>query len=496
MKRIPTVLTALATSAALFSFWPMASAEEPPLVWTSTYTASPPGIDGQIDDVWANAQPLTVTIREALGGGDPTEVVLRALHTDDSLYVLAQWPDATRSDMRDPYIWNDEKKEYERPTTPDDQFALEFSLEGDLLVNMLPTEGAYTADVWHWKAGRSNLGGWVDDKRHIISQRRMEGAKQYSMGGHNTVYVARPMDEGRASYKTKPKPTAYRGDVVPSYASQEPGGSLADVRGKGVHDGKSWTLEMTRKFNTGHSDDAVIDPTRENICAIAVLNDELYWNHSVSQKISLRFSAEKLSRARPNRSSHQFAFDSVAPGALNRHWRIEGTRQRGPLATWKRVADASAPSPPNVLALTRPNHSSNGTYNICWYDELLFDNGTIALRFKAESGEVDQGGGLVWRLIDKDNYYICRANPLENNFRLYHVRRGLRKELASAEASIPTGQWHSIIVIHEGKHIECYLNGRKLLEVEDDTFPDAGYFGVWTKADAVTSFDDIMITLD
>ncbi|MCH7910412.1 MAG: hypothetical protein IIB38_12440, partial [Candidatus Hydrogenedentes bacterium] len=303
MNRFPGILGALGMSAVILLFCALTAAEEPPLVWTSTYTASPPGIDGQIDEVWANAKPLTLTIREALGSGDPTQVVLRALHTDDSLYVLAQWPDTTRSDMRDPYIWNDEKKEYERPTTPDDQFALEFPLEGELLINMLPTDGAYTADVWHWKAGRSNLGGWVDDKRHIISQRRMEGAKQYSMGGHNTVYVARPMDAGRPSYATKPKPAAYAGDVLPSYEAQEPSGSLADVRGKGVHDGKGWTLEMTRKFDTGHSDDARIDPTQENICAIAVLNDELYWDHSVSQKISLRFAAEKSSSARPKSRS-------------------------------------------------------------------------------------------------------------------------------------------------------------------------------------------------
>ncbi len=489
-------LTVLALSLAVFPLCLLASAEEPPLVWTSIFTVSPPGIDGQVDDVWANAQPLTVTIREALGSGDPMQVVLRALHTNDSLYVLAEWPDSTRSDMRDPYIWNDEKKEYERPTTPDDQFALEFPLEGDLLISMLPTEGGYTADVWHWKAGRSNLGGWVDDKRHIISQRRLEGAKQYAMGGHNTVYVARPMDEGQPSYTTKPKPAAYAGDVVPSYEPQEPSGSLADVRGKGVHDGTGWTLEMTRKFDTGNSDDAVIDPAKENICAIAVLNDELYWDHAVSQKISLRFASEKSSSARPTSSSRLFAFDDFAPGDPNRHWRIEGTKQKGPLATWKRAADASAPSQPNVLALTSPNHSSNGTYNICWYDELLFDNGAIALYFKANSGQVDQGGGPIWRLIDNDNYYICRANPLEDNFRLYYVKNGSRHQLATARAAIPSGQWHSIVVNHEGNHIECYLNGRKLLEVEDDTFPAAGYVGVWTKADAATSFDDIRVTLD
>ena len=111
MKKFHRLLTAVTMSAGLLPLCLWASAEEPPLVWTSTYTATPPGIDGRVDEVWANAQPLEVTIREALGSGDPVEVVLRALHTDDSLYVLAQWPDATRSDMRDPYIGNDDTKD-------------------------------------------------------------------------------------------------------------------------------------------------------------------------------------------------------------------------------------------------------------------------------------------------------------------------------------------------------------------------------------------------
>lgn len=267
----------------------VAAAEEAPLVWRSTHTDSPPTIDGEVDEVWASAAALTVTVREAFGGGNPLEVVLRALHTDERLYVLARWPDATRSDMRDPYLWNADKGVYERPTTPDDQFALEFPLEGELQLSMLPSTGAYKADVWHWKAGRSNLGGWVDDKRHLVSQEHLEGGKHYSLGGHRSIYIARPMDAGVAAYRVKPKPASYEGDRVASYEAQAPSGSLEDVRGKGIHDGKGWTLEMTRRFSTGHADDAVIDPSEPTLCAIAVLDDELYWAHSVSQFLSLVF---------------------------------------------------------------------------------------------------------------------------------------------------------------------------------------------------------------
>jgi hypothetical protein len=99
------------------------------------------------------------------------------------------------------------------------------------------------------------------------------------------------MDEGNPSYARKAKPTTYISDVVNSYVSQPPSGSVADVRAKGLHDGAAWTLEISRKLNTGHSDDAVIEVHEDNPCAIAILDDELYWRHSVSQLLLLRFTA-------------------------------------------------------------------------------------------------------------------------------------------------------------------------------------------------------------
>lgn len=282
------VFRAMVPIALLASFCNSASASDSQL-WESVRIQTPPRIDGKIDDVWETAKRLDVTIREAIGADNPATVRLRALHTDDTFYVLAQWDDTTRSDMRDPYVWNDKSRQYERASEPDDQFALEFPLSGDFSLNMLSLTQEYVADVWHWKAGRGNPAGWVDDKRHIISQSPVSGGKEYSMGGHGVVYVARLMDAGLAAYTLIPKPESHTEDTVDSFAQREPTLSLADVRGKGIHDGKGWTLEMSRKFDTGHDDDAVINPAKDNICAIAILNDELYFDHSVSELITLRF---------------------------------------------------------------------------------------------------------------------------------------------------------------------------------------------------------------
>lgn len=202
-----------------------------------------------------------------------------------------------------------------------------------------------------------------------------------------------------------------------------------------------------------------------------------------------------LAMAEAQSRSHRLDFDALAPGDPSQHWIFGATRQRGPVATWMRIADETAPSQPNVLALTSVNHSSSSTFNVGWYDDLLFKNGTIALQIRARSGRVDQGGGPIWRVKDENNYYICRANPLEDNLRLYYVKDGSRHQLASATIEIDRARWHTILVDHEGDQIACSLNGVAKLEVTDDTFLEAGFIGVWTKADAATSFDDILVTV-
>ena len=192
----------------------------------------------------------------------------------------------------------------------------------------------------------------------------------------------------------------------------------------------------------------------------------------------------------------EFNFEDVPVGKIPANWKIEATNQKGPLATWQVVEDTSAPSGKKVLALTSPNHTFGGTFNLCWTDQMTFLNGEIEVHFKANSGVEDQGGGVIWRVIDRDNYYISRYNPLENNFRIYYVKDGARRMLASARIKLPSHKWHELKIVQDGKKISGYLNGKKLLEVEDDTFPNAGGVGLWTKADAATSFDDFEVEID
>ncbi len=186
-------------------------------------------------------------------------------------------------------------------------------------------------------------------------------------------------------------------------------------------------------------------------------------------------------------------FETISAGKIPAGWKVEATNQRGPLATWQVVCDTTAPSGSQALSLTSPNHIFGGTFNLCWTERVRFLNGAITVHFKANSGEEDQGGGVIWRAKDRDNYYIARYNPLENNFRIYYVKDGARRLLASARLKLPAHIWHTMKIVQRGKNIEGYLNGKKYLAVKDDTFDEAGGAGLWTKADAATSFDDFKI---
>ena len=188
------------------------------------------------------------------------------------------------------------------------------------------------------------------------------------------------------------------------------------------------------------------------------------------------------------------SFETSAVGSVPDGWSVEATNQQGPLATWAVVEDPSAPDGGKVLALTEPNHAVNATFNLCWAKDVRFSDGTIDVAFRPDGGFIDDGGGPIWRVQDQNNYYLCRGNTLEGNFRVYVVKDGTRRQLATADLDIEPEAWHQIRVEHRGANIVCYLDGEKLLEATDTTIPGEGGVGLWTKADAATSFDALTIS--
>ncbi len=138
---------------------------------------------------------------------------------------------------------------------------------------------------------------------------------------------------------------------------------------------------------------------------------------------------------------------------------------------------------------------------LCVYEGFTGRDVDVNVRYKPVSGKEDQAAGIVWRYRDSNNYYIVRANANENNVVLYKVENGIRTDLPlvgqgrtyGAKDKIPSGEWSTLRIVAKGSRFEVYSNGRKLFEVEDSTFPEAGKVGLWTKADSVTLFDDLTI---
>lgn len=210
--------------------------------------------------------------------------------------------------------------------------------------------------------------------------------------------------------------------------------------------------------------------------------------------LALVFTAcESTASYHPPRSA-ALSFDSTAVGVVPAGWSVDGTHASGAHASWSVRADADAPTAPNVLSMTRAGGSSDDTFNLCWTDELTLLYGAIEVRLRADGGAVDQGGGVIWRAQGPDDYYICRYNPLEANFRVYVVSDGVRRQLATALVPGDGKGWHHLRIEHglQGR-ITCTLDGTTKLEARDDTLPRLGGVGLWTKADALTSFDDLKV---
>jgi len=183
-------------------------------------------------------------------------------------------------------------------------------------------------------------------------------------------------------------------------------------------------------------------------------------------------------------------FQNATVGELPSGWTAAKTGE-GPGSVWKVQEDATAPAGAKVLSQTSAE-GPNALFNLCLASGSKFQDVDLKLSLKAIAGKRDQGGGPVWRCQDKDNYYIARLNPLEGDFRLFHVVKGKRTLLGKpVQVAEPAGTWHTIQIMHVGTHIECYLNGKKLIELDDGSLTEPGMIGLWTKADAVTSFDGV-----
>jgi hypothetical protein len=168
------------------------------------------------------------------------------------------------------------------------------------------------------------------------------------------------------------------------------------------------------------------------------------------------------------------------------------TGKGGPVA-WSVIDDPTVPAGPKVLAQTSKD-KTDYRFPLAVFDQPVLQDLDVVVRFKPVSGEVDRAAGIAVRLTDRDNYYVVRANALEDNVRLYRVVKGDRQQFAGANAKVPSGVWQELRLVVRGNRFEVFFEGKSLYVATDATFAAPGRVALWTKADSVTWFDDLRIT--
>src|SRR5438309_8226160 len=182
-------------------------------------------------------------------------------------------------------------------------------------------------------------------------------------------------------------------------------------------------------------------------------------------------------------SADTVTFDNFKTGATPPGW--TATQTGSGSAKWSVEKDDSAPSKPNVL-----KQSGRATFPVCIKNDTNLKDGFVEVKFKPVAGKEDQAGGVIWRVQDANNYYIARANALEDNLTIYHTINGKRVAFKSIDIKVTSGVCHALRVGVHGNQFAVVFDGNKVIDATDESFANAGKVGVWTKADSVTEFDN------
>lgn len=191
-------------------------------------------------------------------------------------------------------------------------------------------------------------------------------------------------------------------------------------------------------------------------------------------------------------SARTWTFDADAIGKVPAGIRLTEAGGTGTPATWAVVAEPAAPSQPHAFGITESKNTKK-TYNLALVEGTSYGDVDLQVSVKAGTGVLNQGGGIIWRVKDVDNYYIARWDPIEDNAYLYIVQGGVRTALAKLDLELDTATWHTLRVVAEGSRIELFIDDEPKLTAENAELKEPGMIGLWTKSDAATLFDDLSV---
>jgi hypothetical protein len=465
---------------------PTTTTPEPPTV-TSVPVDACPRMDGSAEDAaWRWAPETEVRMTEPTAAGTSPRGWIRSVHDAEWVWFLVTWEDGTKDVEHRPWTWNEGKGTYEEGKQREDMLTLSFERAGPFSADPLAPEEA-TFDEWNWKAARTDPVGHAMDRFERRTRTKPEGeAHELKARDGTTTWVIRGEDAGDSIQTKRDAPATNEGERVPRYVATTPTDSAADVRAKGAWKSGRWTVELERALATGFPDDTDFDLARPLLFAVAAPRGNAE-SDAGSGALRLRWGRKSATRD----------FDDQVPGKGAAGFRAGLTGGGGPVS-W--VVEPDPDRPQGRVLAQRSQDSTDYRFPICVLEGFSAKDLDLSVRFRTVSGEVDRAAGLVWRHRDAGNYYLVRANALEGNVVLYRVKDGKREDLPlrglgqtyGVEAPVPKEAWGTLRVVCVGRTMEVYLDGRKLFDVDDDTISDAGGVGVWTKADSVTLFDDLV----
>jgi len=177
-------------------------------------------------------------------------------------------------------------------------------------------------------------------------------------------------------------------------------------------------------------------------------------------------------------------------GAVPADFKFTRTGQGGP-GKWTVVSDETAFAGRAIEQSS--TERTDYRFPLAIFEPVVSRNLEVSIRFKPVAGRVDQAGGIAVRLVDEDNYYVVRANALEDNVRFYRVVKGRRDQIDGVNVKVASNEWHSLGLKAQGERFTIEFDGKTLFTTTDKTFAGAGKIALWTKADSVTRFDQIAI---
>ncbi|TYO98685.1 ethylbenzene dehydrogenase [Geothermobacter ehrlichii] len=261
---------------------------------TAVTVDTAPVVDGRADDpAWRAAPEIKIHDQVA-----DTDIRLKSVTCGDMIYFLVRFADDQPNELHKPWVWDSDLEAYMLGPQREDSFVFKWNLEDHPVDLSNFSDDNYRADVWYWKANRTNPAGYADDKHHVLSVKAAPKAKAITSKSGTQKFLQRLGDEGTSTTKKRIL-TRYEGDIQPQYQIRQPNGSRADVRAKGIWADGTWTIEFARKLQTGHADDVQFDKGGKYLFGVSIYGlygkpvdkskPHLYGQGRISEPLTLVF---------------------------------------------------------------------------------------------------------------------------------------------------------------------------------------------------------------